>query len=130
MAHVLLSYEGVFVGSSSAMNCVAACKVALSLPEESNVVTMLCDSGYRHLSRFWNREFVSREPYKLRWPGERAGDEGAAALKNVMTLLGVTGPPPQSSAITAFLQAMAEEGGSEDDVPGSGVVHRETPSHP
>ncbi len=89
MAHVLLAYEGVFVGSSSALNCMAACKVAMGLPEGSTVVTMLCDSGYRHLSRFWSREFVSREPYCLKWPEGAPGQEGPAALREVQQLLGI-----------------------------------------
>jgi hypothetical protein len=39
MAHWLLREEGLFVGSSSAMNVVAACRVARTLPEGSVIVT-------------------------------------------------------------------------------------------
>jgi cysteine synthase A len=39
MAHWLLREEGLFVGSSSAMNVVAACKVARRLPRDSTIVT-------------------------------------------------------------------------------------------
>ena len=49
--------EGLFVGSSSAVNCVAAVEVAEKLIKEgregARVVTVLCDSGTRHLSKFW-----------------------------------------------------------------------------
>lgn len=45
--------EGLFVGASSAVNCVAAAQYAQSLEPGSRVVTILCDSGTRHLSRFW-----------------------------------------------------------------------------
>ena len=39
MAHWLLQQEGLFVGSSSAMNVVAACRVAKRLPVDSVIVT-------------------------------------------------------------------------------------------
>lgn len=53
MARWLVEKDGIFVGSSSAVNCVAAVATALQLPEGSRVVTILCDSGTRHLSKFW-----------------------------------------------------------------------------
>ncbi|OAA54469.1 Pyridoxal phosphate-dependent enzyme, beta subunit [Cordyceps fumosorosea ARSEF 2679] len=55
MARWLAARDGVFVGSSSAVNCVAAVAAALALPPGSVVVTVLCDSGARHLSKFWRR---------------------------------------------------------------------------
>ncbi len=53
MARWLVEKDGIFVGSSSAVNCVGAVATALTLPAGSVVVTMLCDSGTRHLSKFW-----------------------------------------------------------------------------
>jgi cysteine synthase A len=55
MARWLVEKDGIFVGSSSAVNCVAAVATALRMPEESRIVTILCDSGTRHLSKFWKR---------------------------------------------------------------------------
>ncbi|KAI0410146.1 cysteine synthase-like protein [Xylaria palmicola] len=55
MARWLVEHDGIFVGSSSAVNCVAAVVAAMSLPEGSRVVTLLCDSGTRHLSKLWKR---------------------------------------------------------------------------
>ncbi|KYK54654.1 hypothetical protein DCS_06614 [Drechmeria coniospora] len=55
MARWLVENDGLFVGSSSAVNCVAAVAAAMTLPEGSRVATMLCDSGTRHLSKFWKR---------------------------------------------------------------------------
>lgn len=68
MAHWLLQYEGIFVGSSSAMNVVGAVRTALSLPVDSTVATVVCDSGHRHLTRFWNRDFCTE--WGLVWPGD------------------------------------------------------------
>ncbi|KAK4132519.1 PALP-domain-containing protein [Trichocladium antarcticum] len=53
MARWLVEHDGVFIGSSSAVNCVAAVVTALKMPPGSRVVTILCDSGTRHLSKFW-----------------------------------------------------------------------------
>lgn len=55
MARWLVENDGIFVGSSSSVNVVAAVVTAMSLPPGSRVVTVLCDSGTRHLSKFWKR---------------------------------------------------------------------------
>ena len=72
MAHWLLREEGLFVGSSSAMNVVGAFRVAASLPSNSNTVTIICDGGQRHVSRFWNRDFVVGD-WGLKWPQDDPG---------------------------------------------------------
>lgn len=53
MARWLVSHDGLFVGSSSAVNCAAAYRTAKALGPGHTVVTILCDSGSRHLSKFW-----------------------------------------------------------------------------
>jgi cysteine synthase A len=58
MARHLLAADGLFVGGSSAMNCVGAVKAARMLSPGSTVVTVLCDSGWRHLSRFLSDSFL------------------------------------------------------------------------
>ena len=55
MARWLVERDGIFVGSSSAANCVAAVVAAMKMERGSRVVTVLCDSGTRHLSKFWTR---------------------------------------------------------------------------
>ncbi|KFZ01014.1 hypothetical protein V501_10284 [Pseudogymnoascus sp. VKM F-4519 (FW-2642)] len=62
MARWLVEKDGIFIGSSSAVNCVAAVSTALRLKKEGKggrVVTVLCDSGNRHLSKFW-KEIASQ----------------------------------------------------------------------
>ncbi|KAK7276961.1 hypothetical protein RIF29_18110 [Crotalaria pallida] len=59
MARFLLKKDGLFLGSSSAMNCVGAVRVAQSLGPGHTIVTILCDSGMRHLSKFYNAEYLS-----------------------------------------------------------------------
>jgi len=55
MARWLVEKDGIFVGSSSAVNCVAALATAMKMPKGSRIVTILCDSGTRHLSKFWKK---------------------------------------------------------------------------
>ncbi|KAK5992763.1 Cysteine synthase-like protein [Cladobotryum mycophilum] len=55
MARWLVEHDGIFVGSSSCVNCVAAVATAMTLPPGSRVVTLLCDPGTRHLSKFYRR---------------------------------------------------------------------------
>ena len=58
MARFLMQHEGLFVGSSSAMNCVGAVKVARQLGPGHTIVTLLCDTGTRHLTKFWSDDFL------------------------------------------------------------------------
>jgi cysteine synthase A len=53
MAKFLCVNDGLFWGSSSAINCVAAVKTALQYGPGQNIVIIACDSGSRHLSKFW-----------------------------------------------------------------------------
>ena len=50
MARRLAREEGLFAGTSSGANVVAALKVAERLGPKATVVTILCDSGLRYLS--------------------------------------------------------------------------------
>ena len=92
MAHWLLRNEGLFVGSSSALNVCAAVRTAYELKngkksggvsagvsgvsdsavgdetkDRLRIVTVICDNGNRHLSRLWNKDYIHTN-YKLNWP--------------------------------------------------------------
>ncbi|BDA42261.1 Cysteine synthase 2 [Coccomyxa sp. Obi] len=60
MAAYLLHNDGLFVGSSAAMNCVGAVKAARALGKGHTIVTVLCDGGQRHLSKFHNPEYLAQ----------------------------------------------------------------------
>ena len=64
MSRFLLREEGIFVGSSSGLNCVAAVRAARKLGPGHTIVTILCDSGQRHLTKFWNDDHI-RENWQL-----------------------------------------------------------------
>ncbi|KAF5180057.1 4-hydroxy-3-methylbut-2-enyl diphosphate reductase [Thalictrum thalictroides] len=60
MSRFLLKNEGLFVGISSAMNCVGPVRVAQSLGPGHTIVTILCESGMRHLSKFYDSQYLSQ----------------------------------------------------------------------
>lgn len=61
MSRFLVKNDGLFLGSSSAMNCVGAVRVAQSLGPGHTIVTILCDSGMRHLSKFYDFHYLSQQ---------------------------------------------------------------------
>lgn len=58
MLYRLLDEEGIYVGGTSALNVVAAMEVAQTLPEGSNVVTVLCDSCHKYSDRVFLQEWL------------------------------------------------------------------------
>ncbi|KAF7732316.1 hypothetical protein EC973_005212 [Apophysomyces ossiformis] len=68
MSRYLVREDGLFVGSSSAVNCVAAVRVARQLGPGHVIVTMLSDSGQRHLTKFWSDEYLESQgiPHELK----------------------------------------------------------------
>lgn len=53
MAKFLCVNDGYFWGLSAAINCVAAVKTALKYGPGQKIVVISCDSGARHLLKFW-----------------------------------------------------------------------------
>ncbi|KAG6334589.1 hypothetical protein ID866_4499 [Astraeus odoratus] len=55
MSRYLVQHDGLFLGSSSACNLVASIKLVRQLgwKDGQTIVTILCDSGNRHYSKFW-----------------------------------------------------------------------------
>ncbi len=54
--------DGLFVGSSAAMNCVGAVKLARTLGPGKRIVTILCDSGQRYV-RYSVRRYPLPAPF-------------------------------------------------------------------
>lgn len=53
MAKFLCVNDGLFWGLSAAVNCVAAVKTAMAHGPGKKIVVIACDSGDRHLLKFW-----------------------------------------------------------------------------
>ncbi|KAG8863255.1 hypothetical protein FRB96_008746 [Tulasnella sp. 330] len=59
MSRYLVKHDGLFLGSSSACNLVTSVRLAKKLGQGKTIVTILCDSGSRHYSKFWNDEYLA-----------------------------------------------------------------------
>ncbi|TFY71625.1 hypothetical protein EVG20_g1375 [Dentipellis fragilis] len=62
MSRFLVQHDGLFLGSSSACNLMACVKLVKKMGWNSGekIVTILCDSGTRHYSKFWNEEYLEK----------------------------------------------------------------------
>lgn len=94
MARWLVEHDGIFVGSSSAVNCVAAVMTARKLPRGSQVVTVLCDSGSRHLSRFYKQIAAAG----LEEPRRRDGPADLFTLLETPSVAGSSSGQPGNGA--------------------------------
>ncbi|KAJ1914757.1 Cysteine synthase 2 [Tieghemiomyces parasiticus] len=70
MARYLVNREGLFIGSTAAVNCVAAVRTALTLGPGHTIVTILCDSGQRHLTKFWNDDYLRAQGLDVTFPDD------------------------------------------------------------
>jgi cystathionine beta-synthase len=75
MARRLAREEGIFCGGSSGTNVAAALHVARLLPADAVVVTLICDTGERYLSKHHSEEWL-RQHQLL--------DVGQFSLKSVL----------------------------------------------
>jgi cysteine synthase A len=60
MSRFVARHDGLFIGSSSAVNLVSAVRVAQSLGPEHCICTIACDSGLRHMTKFWDDEYLAK----------------------------------------------------------------------
>ncbi|KAJ8486924.1 hypothetical protein ONZ51_g4526 [Trametes cubensis] len=60
MSRYLVQHDGLFLGSSSACNLVTCIKLVKKMGWHNGerIVTILCDSGTRHYSKFWNDDYL------------------------------------------------------------------------
>lgn len=65
MARKLAREEGIFCGGSSGMNVVVALRVARELPDDACVVTVICDTGERYLSKHHSEKWLCSQNIQL-----------------------------------------------------------------
>lgn len=76
MVFRLLDEEGLFVGASSALNVVAATKVAILIQKQQlksstsptpriKVVTIICDGAGRYASRLLSKQWLESKKFQL-----------------------------------------------------------------
>ncbi|OMH78585.1 Cysteine synthase 2 [Zancudomyces culisetae] len=68
MSRYIMENDGLFLGSSSALNLVATVKVAKLLGPGATILTILCDSGQRHLTKFWNNDLLQSKGFDVSIP--------------------------------------------------------------
>ncbi|KAL4249030.1 Cysteine Synthase/Cystathionine Beta-Synthase [Abortiporus biennis] len=68
MSRYLVQHDGFFLGSSSACNLVACVKLVKKMGWKNGerVTTILCDSGSRHYSKFWNDAYLTKANITVR----------------------------------------------------------------
>ena len=54
----LLEHEGLCLGGSSSINVAGAMRMARDMGPGKTIVTVLCDSGTRYLTKLWNPAFL------------------------------------------------------------------------
>jgi cysteine synthase len=57
MAHWVLRHDGLFIGTTAALNLIGAVRLARKLGKGKTVVTILCDGGNRYLSKLYNKDW-------------------------------------------------------------------------
>ncbi|HEX9138996.1 MAG TPA: cysteine synthase A [Steroidobacteraceae bacterium] len=67
----LLREEGLFVSSTSGINVAASVRIARQLGPGHTIVTVLCDSGAKYLSRLFNRDWLKQKGLlQAAWPDD------------------------------------------------------------
>jgi cysteine synthase A len=58
MAYYLKKYDGISIGPSASMNVCAAVKLAKKLGPGHTIVTILCDTGDRYLTKLYSEKWT------------------------------------------------------------------------
>ena len=59
MAYHMLKQDGIYVGPSAALNVTGAVKLARKMGPGHTIVTVLCDSGDRYVSKLYNDDWLA-----------------------------------------------------------------------
>ncbi len=65
MVHYIVREEGIFLGSSSGANLCGAYLLAKKQGKGGRVVTILCDSGQKYISKIYNPAFLASKNLKV-----------------------------------------------------------------
>lgn len=57
---ILAREEGILAGGSSGANIWGAVQIANQINKEANIVTLICDSGYKYFSSIYNDEWLQK----------------------------------------------------------------------
>lgn len=97
-ARELLSREGILAGSSSGTLLAAALRYCREATEARNVVTFVCDSGFRYLSKMFDDVWLKEQGFSR---SDRRGDL-SDLLPRLYSEGGVVTVTPSDSLLTAY----------------------------
>ncbi|KAJ3134722.1 hypothetical protein HK100_003321 [Physocladia obscura] len=87
MSRYIMRNDGIFCGSSTAVHLVAAVREARRLGPGKTILTFLCDSGVRHLTKFWNNEYVTNAGFKIEGYGTHKSRPTTESLRQHLRTL-------------------------------------------
>lgn len=70
MVHYIVKKEGIFLGSSSGANLCGAYLLAKKMGPGNKIVTILCDSGQKYISKIYNPRFLEQRNLKVTGDGK------------------------------------------------------------
>lgn len=70
MSSYVLRHDGLFLGSSAAANVCGAYLSAKKFGPGQKIVTMLCDSGQKYVSKLYNPEFLATKGLSINRPAD------------------------------------------------------------
>ena len=79
MAYHLLKQDGIYVGPSAALNVTGAVKLARKMGPGHTIVTVLCDSGDRYVSKLYNDSWLAENDLT---PTPGAADDKSLSFVN------------------------------------------------
>ena len=65
MVHYVVKNDGLFLGSSSGANLCGAYLLAKRMGPGQRIVTILCDSGQKYVSKIYNNDFLKGRGLKI-----------------------------------------------------------------
>ena len=65
MVHYIVKNDGIFLGSSSGANLCGAYLLAKRMGPGNRIVTILCDSGQKYISKVYNPTFLASKGLKI-----------------------------------------------------------------
>jgi len=77
MCHRLAQKEGMLVGGSAGMNVHAAVTLANSLDARATIVTVLCDTGIKYLTKVFNPAYLEEKGIDVSLNGGKKADQAA-----------------------------------------------------
>eukprot|EP00658_Telonema_sp_P-2_P035684 TRINITY_DN25911_c0_g1_i2.p1 TRINITY_DN25911_c0_g1~~TRINITY_DN25911_c0_g1_i2.p1 ORF type:complete len:113 (+),score=33.37 TRINITY_DN25911_c0_g1_i2:176-514(+) len=78
--HKMCKQEGVLAGGSAGLNVTCAVELANRATEPCTIVTVLCDSGVKYLSKVYNDEFLEANDITIKGTANSDSNSSVSSL--------------------------------------------------